>query len=217
MQRIFLAGAMTLTLATPATAQSPVFVTGALFGDLKRFSGDPTTNSLDGNAVGGGVRLGYFVSPRWTVELGVDTGGWTEVIRANPLLNVKGAAALLRQTRTRNRLVATSVLIGFHQMANARVQLGYLGGLALVHAARKVDTLIAGAPQPNERDQVDIVPAATIGAEARVAISRHLGVVPEVRVFAFSLSGGGAAGVIAGSSAPSGIAIRPGVGIRWTF
>jgi len=216
MRWIFLAISMTVTLAVPATAQSPVFVTGTLFGDFKQFSGDPTSNTLNGNALGGGVRLGNVVTPRWTLELGVDAGGSTEILRASPLPAVKGAVAPpLRQSRTRNRLVATSVLIGFHQKANARVEVGYLGGLALLHATRKVDTLIAGTPQANERDLVDIVPAATIGVEARVAVSKHLGVVPDVRVIAFSLSGGTASSLSGG--APGGIAIRPGVGIRWTF
>ena len=55
--------------------------------------------------------------------------------------------------------------------------------------------------------QVDNVPAATVGAEVALALTSHLAAVPAIRAHAFSLSGGG----------PSGFVIRPGIVIRWTF
>jgi hypothetical protein len=208
VRTVCLAIALTAVRSAPAAAQSPVFVTGALFGDVKRFSGDPTMNVLDGNTVGGGLRLGAFVAPQWTLELGVDAGGSTTVLRDSPLLGVKDQATPpLRQSRTQNRLIATTALVGFHPAARGHVQLGYFGGLTLLHVARKSDTLIGGLAQPNERDLIDLVPAVTMGVEARVALFHHLAVVPEARVFAFSLS----------PPAPAGVAIRPGVALRWTF
>jgi hypothetical protein len=208
MRRMCLAISMTAALAVPAAAQSPVFVTGALFGDLKRFSGDPATNVLDGDSVGGGGRLGAFVAPQWTLELGVDAGASTTALRGTPLPAAKGMALPpLRQSRTRNRLIATTVLVGFHPSTTRRVQFGYFGGLTLLRVTRRSDTLIAGVAQPNEREVIDLVPAATMAAEARVAISQHLAIVPEIRVLTFSLS----------PPAPAGFAIRPGVALRWTF
>ncbi len=212
MGRVVFAIATVLILTAPAAAQSPVFVSGSFFGDVKRFSGDPATNVLDGDTIGGGARLGTFVAPSWTLELGTDVGGVTTIARDVPQLVGKTAALPpRRQSRTRNRLIATSALVGFHPGANRRVRFAYLGGLTLLHVTRKTDTLIAGVAQPNERDTVDFVPAATMGIEAWVAVSSHLGIVPEVRVFAFSLGGNGLAGIA------GGIAIRPGIAIRWTF
>jgi hypothetical protein len=208
MRRMCLAISLTAALAVPAAAQSPVFVTGALFGDLKRFSGDPATNVLDGDSVGGGGRLGAFVAPQWTLELGVDAGAFTTALRDSPLPAVKGMALpVLRQSRTRNRLIATTVLVGFHPSTRRHVQFGYFGGLTLLRVTRRSDTLIAGVAQPNEREVIDLVPAATMAAEARVGISQHLAIVPEIRVLTFSLS----------PPAPAGFAIRPGVALRWTF
>jgi hypothetical protein len=208
MRRMCLAISLTAALAVPAAAQSPVFVTGALFGDLKRFSGDPATNVLNGDSVGGGGRLGAFVAPQWTLELGVDAGASTTALRDSPLPAVKGMALpALRQSRTRNRLIATTVLVGFHPSTRRHVQFGYFGGLTLLRVTRRSDTLIAGVAQPNEREVIDLVPAATMAAEARVGISQHLAIVPEIRVLTFSLS----------PPAPAGFAIRPGVALRWTF
>ncbi len=196
-----------MTLATPALAQTRAFVTADVFADLKRFSGDPSTNVLDGDAAGGGVRVGTFLTPQWSVELGVDLGRSTTALLDTPTTAIKGAPPPLRQTRTVNRLTATSVVVAFHT-SGARVQLGYIGGLTLLHVVRRTDTLVGGVAQKTRvRDMIDNVPAATLGMEARIAVGKHFGVVPEVRALAFSLSGTG----------PSGFAIRPGVAARWNF
>jgi hypothetical protein len=69
-------------------------------------------------------------------------------------------------------------------------------------------TFVTGAVFADvKRFSRDTISAATIGMEARIRLSTHLAVVPEVRASAFRLSGAG----------PSGFAIRPGVGVRWTF
>ena len=208
MRQLAWAVAFALLASAPAAGQSPVFVSGAVFGDVKRFSGDTATNVLDGTTVGGGGRIGVFLGSSWTIETGADAGGFTTVTHDVPQL--VGKAAPLpprRQSRTRNRLIAATTLVGFHPAAKGRVRLGYLGGLTLLHVTRKADSLVAGVVQPNERDAVDYVPAATLAIEAHVALSGHVGVVPDLRVFAFTLNGAG----------QSGVAIRPGAAIRWTF
>src|SRR5262249_4481723 len=150
--------------SAPVAGQSPIFVTGAVFGDVKRFSGDTATNVLNGSTVGGGGRLGVFLGSSWTVETGADVGGYTTVTRNVPQLVGKGAPLPpRRQSRTGNRLIAATTLVGFHPDAKGRVRLGYLGGLTLLRVTRKTDTLLAGVVQPNEREAIDYVPAATIG------------------------------------------------------
>jgi hypothetical protein len=180
-----------------------LFVTGAVFADVKRFSGDTSSLQLDGNGFGGGGRIGVWLAPQWTAELGIDAGQSTTNTR-----DLFTVTPLPRQTRMENQLIATSAVIGYHAQTTGRVAFGYFAGLTFTRAKRKTDTLVGGIPiESLIRRTVDNVAAATVGIEARVGVSAHLAVVPEVRASAFSLSGAG----------PSGFAIRPGVGVRWTF
>jgi hypothetical protein len=194
-----------LAFASPGFAQRGTFVTGAVFADVKRFSRDTVSFSLplDGTAFGAGGRVGVALTQQWTAELGIDAGQSTTNVR-----DLFTPTPVPRQTRTENQLIATSAVIGYHPQVTGRVVFGYFGGLTFMHAIRKTDTLVAGVPVESlARHTVDNVAAATIGMEARISLSKHLAVVPEVRASAFSLSGVG----------PSGFAIRPGVGMRWTF
>lgn len=175
-----------------------------MFADVKRFSGDTTSLTLNGNAFGAGGRIGVAMAPKWTAELGIDAGGSTTNIR-----DLFTPSPLPRQTRTESQLIATSAVIGYHPQTTGRLVFGYFAGLTFMHAMRKTDTLVGGIAVENlARRTVDNVAAATIGMEVCVGVSTHLAVVPEVRASAFSLSGG---------TGPSGFAIRPGVGVRWTF
>lgn len=178
-------------------------VSGSVFADVKRFSGDSTSLPLDGTAFGAGGRIGTTLAPHWIVELGVDAGRTTTTVRDETSL-----PAIRRQARTRNQLMAVAAVVGFHPRTSGRLQPGYLGGVTLLHVIRKTDNLIGDLPQPiGHRRTIDNVTAATIGFEMRVGLRRHLAVVPEVRALAFTLSGSG----------PSGFAIRPGVAMRWDF
>jgi hypothetical protein len=74
---VLIAGLVTLTNAAAALAQSSVYVGGDVFADVRRVSGatGPTMSKLDATTAGGGVRVGGFLAPRWSLELGVDVGG----------------------------------------------------------------------------------------------------------------------------------------------
>lgn len=190
--------------ARPVSAQSQLAVSGAMFADTKRFSGDTASLPLDGTAFGAGARIRTALARQWTIELGLDVGRTTTTAHDSTTLPL----AIPRQDRTRNQLTATEAIVGFHPGATGRVQLGYLGGVTFLHVVRKTDRLRGGVQQPgSERTTVDNVPAVSVGVEMDLGLSRHLSVVPEVRALAFSLSGTG----------PSGFAIRPGVGMRWHF
>lgn len=200
-----LSGGMLLSVADTANAQTGVTVTAALFDEIKRFSGDPATNLLDGAAVGGSIRIGAPLAPDWRLTLGEEIGRTTTKI--GPLFSpTKGARP--RQDRTENRLLTTSVTLAFYPHSERRVRIGYLVGAAILHVTRTNDILMSGATVPNSaHTNVDNVGGLTLGTEAPVAVTRHLSVVPDMRVTAFRLSG----------NAPSAFAIEPGLGVRWAF
>jgi hypothetical protein len=243
--------ALAVVLIAASSAHAQVFASGAAFGDIKRFSGDPSNSTLDGTAFGGGARVGMFVAPRWSVEVGIDIGAKTtktrslSIPRLTPPISADLAALGLTssfpigilppvfsfQSRYTNRLVATSVMLGFRPATTGRVHPEFLGGLTFVHFARTVDTsgptpldsrvvwtgattslspvsyIVAPAPVVRPQKVVDNVPAAAVGFNLALDLTRHLALVPEVRAHAFSLNSGG----------PSAFVLRPGLALRWIF
>ena len=249
MRRLFIVLAAVFMAA--GSAQAQVFVSGAAFGDVKRFSGDPSNSTLNGTAFGGGARVGMLVTPRWSIEVGVDVGASTtktmsrSIGRLTQPISADLAALGLTssfpigilppvfsfQSHTTNRLIATSVMLGFRPATTGRVHPEFLGGLTFVHFTRTFDTsgptplasgvvwsgsttslsqvsyIISPAPVVRPQKAVDNVPAAAVGFNLALDLTRHLALVPEVRAHAFSLNGGG----------PSAFVLRPGLAVRWTF
>jgi len=243
--------ALAVVLIAASSAHAQVFASGAAFGDIKRFSGDPSNSTLDGTAFGGGARVGMFVAPRWSVEVGIDIGAMTtktrslSIPRLTPPISADLAVLGLTssfpigilapvfsfQSRYTNRLIATSVMLGFRPGTTGRVHPEFLGGLTFVHFARTFDTsgptplasglvwtgattslsqvsyIVAPAPVVRPHDVVDNVPAAAVGFNLALDLARHLALVPEVRAHAFSLNGG----------SPSAFVLRPGLAVRWIF
>jgi hypothetical protein len=233
-----------------SSAQAQVFASGAAFGDIKRFSGDPSTSTLDGTTFGGGARVGMFVAPRWSVEVGVDIGASTTKTRSlsigglTPSISADLAALGLTtsfpigilprvfsfESRTSNRLIAASVMLGFRPVTTGRVHPEFLGGLTFVHFTRTFDTsgptplasgfgftavttslsgptYVAQTAAVRQRELVDNVPAAAVGFNLALDLTRHLAFVPEVRAHAFSLNSG----------SPGAFVLRPGLAVRWIF
>ena len=88
--------ALLLTLiAATASAQSRFYVGGTAIADIRRFDSlelDPRIlasladiSSRDGTAPGGGVRVGTFLHPLWSLELAVDAGSKTSNSFQNPI------------------------------------------------------------------------------------------------------------------------------------
>jgi len=243
--------ALAVVLITASSAHAQVFASGAAFGDIKRFSGDPSNSTLDGTTFGGGARVGMFVAPRWSIEVGVDAGASkTKTMSRSiggllPPLGADLAALGLNpsfpirilppvfsfESHTTNRLIATSVMLGFRPATTGRVHPEFLGGLTFVHFTRTFDTsvptalassvvstgappsfsqisyIIAPAPVVRPQKVVDNVPALAVGFNLALDLARHLALVPEVRAHAFSLNGG----------SPSAFVLRPGLAVRWVF
>lgn len=198
-------------LCAPAHAQPPArrgtYVGASLIGDIKRFSGDVTETVLDGQASGGGVVIGTALHPRWDLQLGVDVPRFTAASRDRKVTFQRKVITL--QSITENRTVSVATLLRFRGARLGRVEIGYLGGLSFVRLERDFHT---EAP-PNTPSSLIPRPAAsvayaagpTLGIDARLDLASHLSVVPALHATAFS------------ASDMSGVLLRPGVSLRWTF
>jgi hypothetical protein len=210
-----------LAVTRPAHAQQRLFVGGDLFADAKRFSGDPSTNTLDGTAFGGGGEAGVLLKDHFSLRVHVGASRRTTASTSIPIgvlavpVGVTAPISAFRSQVT-NRLISTDVLFGYQFTVRERVHIGALGGLSFLHVTRGYSTVgpvavplvvPVGALIIRPYTQIDEVPAATVGGEVAVDLTRHFAAVGQLRAHAFSLSNGG----------PGGFAIRPGAGARWMF
>jgi Outer membrane protein beta-barrel domain len=223
-------------LAQPAWAQTRIYVSGDLFAEAPRFSRSTMSPDTFGTsditvppdsvAIGGGGRIGAFLSPEWSVELGVDIGQKFDNTKTTTISGVPGITPLPPSqtftSETTNRYSATSVLLGYHPPASGRVHAGFRGGLSFMHRTSSYmnPTVSESSAFPSvstsfppqlvtvitvtstEYDNTLNVLTATVGAEAAVDVSHHFAIVPEIRVHA-----GGIGAIL----------IRPGVSARWRF
>ena len=167
--------------------------------------------------MGGGGEAGVFITPNWSVAVSLDTGRSTSTSTAIPigvLAAPAGAPISSFRSQVTNRITATSMLLGYHFPVHPRVHVGALGGLAFLHVSRDYTTISPSssiaAPGAalviRPHTQLDDVSAATVGGEIAIDLTHHLALIADVRAHAFTLNG-----------SPSGFAIRPGLGGRWTF
>jgi len=192
--------------AQPPPAQGP-YVSLSAFADVKRFSGDPATNVLDGQAAGIAAAFGSSLGARWDLEIGVDAP--RDSTSSRPRVVTVRREVITLQSRTRNRALSFATLIRFRARQRGRLQMGYLGGLSFLRLQRQFDTLApadtpdALVPRPTEVRSYGAAP--TIGVDAHLAITDHLLVVPSIRVSAFNFDG------------VSGVLLRPRIGVGWVF
>jgi hypothetical protein len=218
----------------PVYAQSRIYVSGDLFAEVTRMSRTTVTpeallvNSsppADGVTAGGGGRVGAFLSPEWSLELGVDSGATISHTRtqsvALPVLVGVSVAAPQFQSHTSTRFGAASVLIGYHPLARGRIHAGFRGGVSLMRTERTSTSASVSSityppfsplPGPSLVPVISVVTTevttilngltATLAAEAAIDMSRHFAVVPEMRVHAGGLGG---------------FVLRPGVAARWMW
>lgn len=198
-------------VAAPAAAQAPIveraYATVGLFGDIKRFSGDPTDSTLDGQVAGGAVAIGTFIGSRWDLHLGLDVSGFSRTQHSRDITLRRERITLT--SITENQALSVATLLRFRASSHGRVRLGYLGGVTFVRLHRKFHTTAppgtpsALIPKPDER--VDYSAAPTVGIDARIALTEHLSVVPGLHACVFRFSD------------DSGLLVRPRIGVRWAF
>ncbi len=131
-------------MAATASAQSRLYIGGTAVADVRRFdtieidprvlAGIGDVSSRDGTAAGGGLRIGTFLHPLWSLELAVDAGGSTTNRFRNPIeiLPTRSSTLRLPELSTSTSFLTVSTVVGFHPQKTRRVQLGYLGGISLV-------------------------------------------------------------------------------------
>src|SRR5687768_8599062 len=148
---MLLGALLVLVTATSASAQSGVYVSGAAFADVREFGSYDSTGtgslfrSTDESATsaGGSLRVGTWLHPRWTLELGIDAASTTSVVTTDDIIiqifppPPSGQFDLEATTK----FTSASVVIGYHPPAMKRVRLGYLAGFSFVRARHTDDYL----------------------------------------------------------------------------
>ncbi len=184
-----------------------VYIGGSLLVDLKRFSGDPTDNVLDGESVGVSLTLGTAGGPRWDVEVGLDLPRSTQAVRERSVILGRSTAEI--QSITDNRAVSATALVRFRPTRRGRVQLGFLAGITILRVRQHFEALapdsIPASFIPRPVESVDYGAGPTIGGDGRVDLGTHLALVSAIHVTTF------------GAGEVSGLLMRPRVGVRWTF
>lgn len=244
LRNAVLPAAIVLAAALPARAQEPaIYVAGAALADIKQFDSVESTQlplgilgdaSQNATAAGGGIRIGTFLHPRWSLELGVDAESRTSTRVEYNLPGLPRTALLdLLQLTNSTRFLTVSTTIGFHPRRIGRLRLGYRGGVSLVRgtygstlstptfdfadfAFAFADISIGGIsipgdvrflPQPSSTsvERTDNAVGGLLGIEAAVDLTSRLAAVPALRVIAFSNNSQGV------------FLIRPEIGVRWAF
>jgi hypothetical protein len=221
---------------TAAPAQSSVYITGSGFADIKTFSGTDGnlygggSSDLDGTSAGGGVRIGTFLHPRWSLELAIDTGGKTEGSDRFPIILADiTSVSRVPELKQSVRFLTVGTVVGFHPAARGRFHPGYLAGFSFVRGTYKsrvpsyytiaADLLNSTTrlssvfptifPPPvlsfDDVTTTENTSGVVLGFETAIDVGQKLAIVPEVRALAFSQRGAGA------------FLIRPGVSVRWSF
>ena len=197
MRKIPSLALLLLALSEPALAQSGVFVSGDVFADHKRFSGNSTDSTLNVTTAGGGGGVGYQASDQWDVRGEVEVGATTTV--TEPLIPDVTAF----QSRTQNQITAVTALVGFSPAIAPRIRFTVLGGISFLHARTEFDSIPSGLVVVPRTD-IDNVVSPTVGVELPLLFGAHFSVVLSLRVTAFTLRTNGM----------NGFALRPGVAVR---
>ncbi len=221
-------------LAQPAAAQtSPaepsVYVAITGFGDIRQLGSSASPyyppgdeSALDASGIGGGLRVGTFLHPRWSLELGVDTATRETVDLEDPVVILIFPPVPRPDLKASTSFTNVSTTLGFHPAAMGRVRVAYRAGFSFVKATYKTEysaflptdlfpelrrlDFASFAMAPIQSRVTTLTQrrnsgALTLGFEVGISVTEKITVVPEVRALAFT-------GVFL---------IRPGVGLRWSF
>jgi hypothetical protein len=242
LPRTLALGLFVFSCASAARAQSSVYVSGSVFADLQRGSGQtsPIPDRPDTTVAGGGVRVGGFLSPRWSLELGIDAGaatdatmsliptdssitsiGFTSVVTipttlATPLpIRPTPIVSLAVDERIRTRVSATSVLLGYHPPSRGRLQAGFKGGISFVRSSNTITSTIAYKVSDPLLLPILQLPAPITDTTSSVAFSTAATVAAEL---AISLSPHAAiVPEVRAFGFGSRVFLRPGAAVRWFF
>jgi hypothetical protein len=224
--------------AGPAAAQG-VYVGGAVAAEVVRTSstesGGATYDNGSGEAFGGAIRVGSFITSRFGVELEYFRPGEIETSLGGPIYfadfdslssvswSSSGAGggmsgvyltfpSIIGQT-TRMRISTTSALLTLRQRLGRRVAFVYLGGVGFSRVVRETDfdfprgvlPLGPAIQRGYSSRTTQYAAGPVVGAEVRAGMTEHAQVVAGLRMHTL------------GQSVVDGWMIRPSVGLSWTF
>jgi hypothetical protein len=199
-----------LALPAHAAAQS-AFVSGGVLYDIKRYSsGSAGPQVYDGEAGGGYLSAGAFVSKRLSAEFEMALSGETTTDVTTPVF-ISGSAVNFTTTFT-TKLQTYSALFAVHTAPSARLHLSYRGGITFVHHRRTIipPQILPANPESNTvpapTTLTENVAAPTAGVDADFLFSPRLAMVAALRVHAFTVA-----------TDLSAFSIRPMAGLRVTF
>lgn len=240
MKRLVFSLSVLLMPWSTAFAQDTGYIAGAGFADIRLFGGTESRSPLfnedasrDATGAGGSIRVGTWVHPRWTLEVGADVSSKTSTTVRGPVIAIFPPVPPL-ELKSSTSFVSVTTLVGFHSPAGRRVRLGYLAGFSFVRATYKNEypssslaALLGGGLSflTFEGITIPTLPrssltlpvsaftdkrnagALTLGFEAAIDLTPRIAIVPELRASTFSTS----------ASGPSVFLVRPGISGRWKF
>jgi hypothetical protein len=215
---------LVLASAVATHAQSP-YVGASLLADVVRTSGAEDSDVGNGEAIGGALRVGAALGPRWGVELEfVRTGEieWrpdvtilaTGSARRPNLFGALPEIAIFPtpEISVESQLSTLTTSVWWRQRVNDRFDLVYLGGVTFarsqlesqVNYASPVPVGRVGQQLPTRlyaQDTTAYDTGVMVGLEGAIGMTRHLWLVPGLRMLAID----------------SQWIIRPAVGLQWRF
>ena len=190
------------------SAQGKPFVEGGGLFDV-----DPTQRSQTTTTSGLAIGAGVFLTPRVSVRLEFDLPDWHASDYAGRGRVANHIEAYSQREESRSPSV--SVLFGYHIRPVSRLDIALLaGGTNAQRATRSrgfterytLDgALIEHHDYDRTYDSYDW-PAVSFGADAAIALTKHLAVVPQLRLHSYPYS-----------DHTSLLFFRPRVAVRWQF
>lgn len=221
---VLLGLALVLLSATPARAQSP-YVGASVLADVVRTSGPDDGAGRNGEALGGALRVGVSLGPRWGVELELTRAGeleWRPDVtilatstRGRPgLFGALPDVAIFPTPRisVESQLSTLTTSVWWRQRVNDRFDLVYLGGVTFARSEIESEVNYtsplpagrAGQPAPARlyvQELINYDTGVTVGLEAAIGMTEHVRLVPGVRMLAVDAQW----------------IVRPAIGLQWRF
>jgi hypothetical protein len=221
-------GMASLLCAASAWAQS-AYVGGAVASEIVRTTssrtGDTIYDAGSGEAFGGAIRAGTFLTEHVGVEVEYFRPGEIESNGGGPFfpadlsigaspggISAVAFAPILSQT-TRVRTSTTSALLTARQPIGSRVELVYLGGIGFSRVSHEIEfgfprgfePLAARVQNSYTTRTTQYGAGPVVGVEVRGGLTAHAQVVGGLRLHTL------------GQSLVDGWMIRPSVGLAWKF
>ena len=232
MRQIVIGIVLLIATASTTSAQS-AYVGASFIGDIVRTSGSTFGGGAgNGETFGGALRVGTPLGNQWGVELEFALTGKIEMMPDAFLAAELGAPSgnsgsftftpadsapffPVPRFESERRLTTISTLLWWNHELSDRLSLVYLGGVAFTRTTWELRISYPDFPVPPlplGRPTIFPIPDlnhettsygadVAVGFEGRIGMTDHLRLVPGIRLQTVS----------------GGWAIRPGVGLQWTF